>query len=235
MRGQGNGKGMQEVTPARGIGVSVEEVLPAVFHWTAIHPRIHTQVSSYWLEDTGTLIDPLVPQPESLEWFADRPLAPVAVLLSNRHHYRDADRFSERFGCAVYCNRLGLHEFSDGEAVQGFDIGDLLPGGAVAHELDAICPDDTALHLPEKDALVIADGVVRGGPNGGDGPLGFVPDSLMDDPPATKRGLLAACACLLEELRFSHLLLAHGGPIIGDGRELLQELVDAGGRTAFEM
>jgi hypothetical protein len=57
----------------------------------------------------------------------------------------------------------------------------------------------------------------------------------MDDPPATKRGLLRACERLLAELDFSHLLLAHGGPVIGDGREQLQELIDSGGRTAFEM
>jgi hypothetical protein len=213
----------------------MQEVLPGVFHWTALHPRIHMNVSSYWLEESGTLIDPLVPQSEGLEWFADRALAPAAVLLSNRHHYRDADRFSERFGCTVYCNRLGLHEFSDGEAVQGFDIGDPLPGGAVARELDAICPDDTALELPQLRALVLADGVVRAGPDDEEGALGFVPDSLMDDPEATKRALLAACACLLEELDFDHLLLAHGGPVIGNGRELMQELVDAGGRTALSV
>jgi hypothetical protein len=86
-----------------------------------------------------------------------------------------------------------------------------------------------------KRALVIADGVVRGGLLGQEGPLGFVPDSLMDDPPATKRGLLDALERLLAELDFEHLLLAHGGPVIGDGRELLQDLVDCGGRTAFEM
>jgi hypothetical protein len=213
----------------------MEEVLPGVFHWTVIHPRIRIEVSSYWIEDTGVLIDPLAPQPEGLDWFAQRTLAPAAILLSNRHHYRESDRFAERFGCSVYCNRLGLHEFSEGEAVQGFDVGDLLPGGAVAHELDAICPDDTALYLPQKRTLVIADGVVRAGPYGQDGPLGFVPDSLMDDPPATKRALLASCSGLLEEVDFDHLLLAHGGPVIGSGRERLQELVDAGGRTAFEM
>jgi hypothetical protein len=213
----------------------MQEVLPGVFHWTTVHPRIRTKVSSYWLEESGTLIDPLVPDSEGLEWFADRTIAPAAVLLSNRHHYREADRFSERFGCAVYCNRLGLHEFTHGEAVQGFDVGDLLPGGAVARELAAICPDDTALQLPDMRVLALADGVVRAGPAGEEGPLGFVPDSLMDDPQATKRGLLAACAWLLEELDFTHLLLAHGGPVIGNGRELMQELVDAGGRTAFEM
>lgn len=213
----------------------MREVLPDVFHWTGLHPRIHIEVSSYWLEDTGVLIDPLVPQQEGLEWFATRTLTPAATLLSNRHHYREADRFTERFGCPVYCNRLGLHEFSEGEDVQGFDIGDPLPGDAVAHELGAICPDDTALHLPYKQALVIADGVVKGGPYAEDGPLGFVPDSLMDDAPATKRALLVACTSLLEELDFSHVLLAHGGPLIGNGRERLQELVDAGGRAAFEM
>ncbi len=101
--------------------------------------------------------------------------------------------------------------------------------------MGAICADDTALHLPIHSALALADGVVRGGPYGGGGPLGFVPDSLMDDPPETKRGLLASCARLLEELEFEHLLLAHGGPVIGDGRALLAELVEAGGRTAFEM
>jgi hypothetical protein len=82
---------------------------------------------------------------------------------------------------------------------------------------------------------VLADGIVKGGTYGGDGPLGFVPDSFMDDPPGTKQGLLTGCEHLLSELEFEHLLLAHGGPVIGDGRALLQDLVDNGGRTAFEM
>lgn len=213
----------------------MNEVLRGVFHWTAPHPKIHVEVSSYWLDRSGVLFDPLVPPEDGLQWFSERAVSPAAILLSNRHHYRDSARFVERFGCSVYCNRAGLHEFSAGEGVRGFDIGDELPGDVVACELGSICPDDTALHLPAERALVIADGVVRGGPAGQDGPLGFVPDSLMDDPPATKRGLLAACARLLAELDFVNLLLAHGGPVIGDGRELLQELVDCGGRTAFEM
>ncbi|HXR28151.1 MAG TPA: hypothetical protein VN772_01135 [Solirubrobacteraceae bacterium] len=213
----------------------MQEVLPGVYHWTASHPRIHIEVSSYWLDETGVLLDPLVPPQEGLDWFAARACTPAAILLSNRHHFRESDRFVERFGCPVYCNRAGLHEFTPAQSVQGFDVGEELPGGAIAYELGAICPDDTALHLPAKDALVIADGVVRGGPHGQDGPLGFVPDSLMDDPPATKRGLLGACARLLAELDFTHLLLAHGGPVIGDGRALLADLVDSGGRTAFEM
>jgi hypothetical protein len=213
----------------------VQEVLPGVFHWSAPHPGIQVEVSSYWLEGPGVLFDPLVPPCEGIEWFAERDPSPAAILLSNRHHYRESDRFVERFGCSVSCNRVGLHEFSDRQAVQGFDIGDVLAGGVRACELGAICPDDTALYVADRRALVIADGVVRGGLYGQSGPLGFVPDSLMDDPPHTRRGLLAACSRLLANVDFEHLLLAHGGPVIGDGRALLEDLVESGGRTAFEM
>jgi hypothetical protein len=212
-----------------------QEILPGLFHWTAPHPKIHIEVSCYWLDAAGVLFDPLLPD-DGLDWFAARAQPPLAVLLSNRHHLREAQRFAERFACPILCNRLGLHEFAGHDVeVQGFDLGAQLPGPTIAYEMGAICPDDTALLLPHHDALLIADGIVRGGPHGQEGPLGFVPDSLMDDPPATKRGLLTACQRLLDELHFQHLLLAHGGPVLGNGRALLQELIDAGGRTAFEM
>jgi hypothetical protein len=69
----------------------------------------------------------------------------------------------------------------------------------------------------------------------GDEPLGFVPDSLLDDPEDTKRALLDAYLRVLDELQFEHVLLAHGGPLVGDGRARLREFVDSGGRTAFEL
>ncbi len=213
----------------------MEQILPGLFHWTARHPTIHVEVSSYWLDPSGVAIDPLLPPEQGLDWFAARPHPPAAVLLSNRHHYRQAGLLAERFDCPVYCNRLGLHEFSADQPVQGFAVGQQLPGGVLAYEMGAICPDDTALFLPALDALLIADGVVLGGPHGQLGLLGFVPDSLMDDPPGTKQGLLDSCQRLLDQLDFQHLLLAHGGPLIGDGRARLEELVQVGGRTAFEM
>jgi hypothetical protein len=193
------------------------------------------EVSSYWLEDGGILIDPLVPPDAGLEWFESRSTPPAEILLSNRHHYRDSGRFQDMYGCPVYCNRAGMHEFTHGERVTPFDPGDPLPGGVSAHAVGGLCADETALYIPSRRAVIFADGVVRGGPQGQSGPLGFVPDALMDDPPGTKRHLLDAFARLLEELEFEHLLLAHGGPVIDDGRAQLQELVESGGRTAFEL
>ncbi|MGH2914965.1 MAG: hypothetical protein ACRDMX_08250 [Solirubrobacteraceae bacterium] len=212
----------------------MHEILPGVHHWTAEHPRSRVHGSSYWLPDGGVLIDPLVPVPEGLDWF-ETPV-PRAVVLSNRHHFRDSDRFVERFGCEVHVPRAGLQEFGPGRRpVTPYDVGDELPGGLVVHEIGALCPDDMALYLQRSAAVLFADWVVLGGERGTANLPGFVPDSLMDDPPRTKRGLLASLRRLLDETEFRHILCAHGGPLLDEGRAQLEGLVRVGGRTAFEL
>jgi hypothetical protein len=193
----------------------VREIAPGIWHWTAFHPGIKSRVSSYYLPAEGVLIDPMEPS-EGLDWFAES-RAPADVLLTNRHHYRASDRFVERFGVTIRCARAGLHEFERGEPVEPFDFGDELPGAIVAHPVGAICPDETALHVPARQALAVADGAVR---SKAGGPLVFVPDRYMDEPEATKAGLRDSYR-RLAELDFRHLLLAHGEPFVGTGREVL--------------
>ncbi len=210
----------------------MREILPGVHHWETLHPEIEVFVSSYWLDDGGVLIDPLIPEDVGIDWFANRPQEPGTVILTNRLHLRESVIFRETFGCPILVNSAGLWDYTDGEPVEGFDPPATLPGDVRALELGGICPDDTVLHIASKRALAFADGIVRRGSDGSEGQLGFVPDSLMDDPPATKQVLLDGLAGLLEEVDFENVLLAHGAPLIGDGRERLQELLDAGGRTA---
>jgi hypothetical protein len=181
----------------------IRELVPGVVHWTAPHPRIGIDVSGYLLTGPKVLLDPVMPA-EGLEWFEENDLRPEAVLLTNRHHLRAAPAFAERFGCTVHASRPGMHEFEGGPvAVEPFDFGDTLPGGAIAHEVDAICPDETAIELPGVKALAVADGVVNYEV------LAFVPDNLMDEPPHTKRGLYDAYERLTDHVDFEHLLLAH--------------------------
>ncbi len=193
----------------------MEEIAPGIWHWTATHPKIKIEVSSYYLPAERVLIDPIAPE-EGLDWFAEHG-PPAAVLLTNRHHYRSSAGFAERFGVSVHCVREGMHEFTDGERVEPFDCGDELPGGIVAHAVGAICPDETALHIPARNALALADGAVRWDPGG---PLAFVPDRYMDEPARTKEGLRESYR-RLAKLDFEHLLLAHGDPVLGTGREAL--------------
>jgi hypothetical protein len=145
---------------------------------------------------------------------------PRDILLTNRHHYRHCAELEQAFGCTVWCNREGLHEFQAGEQVRGFTVGDVLPGNIESYEVGALCPDETALRVPVAEgALAIADGVVRDG----DGPLVFVPDFLIgEDPEGVKAGLRTVYQRLADALEFDHLLLAHGEPWIGGAREALR-------------
>jgi hypothetical protein len=197
----------------------MNEIAPGLWHWRARHHHIGSEVSSYYLADERVLIDPMIP-PEGIEWF-DQNGAPEHVLLTNRHHDRDSWRLHEAFGCTVHCVRNGLYELDGRGPVEAFDFGDQLPGRVVVHEVDAICPDETALHITGHGALACADGVVR---SRAGGELAFVPDSLMDEPEDTKRGLREAYERLLD-LDFDLLLLAHGQPVVGGGREALRKFV----------
>ena len=196
----------------------MEEIGPSIHHWTAKHPKIGIEVSSYYVEPSRTLLDPLLPA-EGTEWFRSR-ATPERIVLTNRHHYRDSDDFRSEFGCVVLCSEQGLHEFEGGPEVQGFAFGDVLAEGITVHEVGAICPDEAALHIELGDGfLAIADGIVNYDV------LRFVPDNLLgDDPEEVKRGLRESYSLLLD-LDFDGVLFAHGRPIASGGKEALREFL----------
>jgi hypothetical protein len=211
------------------------ELLPGLHHWTVAHPKIRIEVSSYWLAERRVLLDPLLP-PGGVDWLREQG-PPEHVVLTNRHHWRHCSEIVAAFDCLVWCNELGLHELEGEpgcERVRGFRAGEVLECGIESHPVGVLCPDETALcfELPGGSAcLAVADGVVRIGENArGDGPLGFVPDTLIAAEPAqveaVKRGLRAAYRGLCE-LTWDTLLLAHGLPLVGDGRRKLREFVSA--------
>jgi len=199
----------------------IREVLPGVFHWTAVHPEIEVPVHCHYLERPRTLLDPLMP-PEGLAWF-DRRGSPLHILLTNRLHSRASAQFATHFGCDIWCNAEGLDHFGLGGELPGFDVrgfraGAALFGGVRSLQIGELCPDETAFWVPGPEpALAIADGIVRNQR----GELSFVPDELIgDDPEATKRALRDAYRRLLS-LEFDHLLFAHGEPWIGGGKQAL--------------
>jgi hypothetical protein len=194
----------------------MRELAPGLWHWTARRESIGADVSSYYLAAERVLIDPMAP-PEGLEWF-DGQSTPEHVLLTCRHHDRDAWRLREAFGCTVHCVRSGLHELAGRGPVEPFDFGDELPGGVVSHEVGALSPDEGALHIPAHRALAVADGVVQWP---GHDDLAFVPDQLMDEPERTKAGLRDAYA-RLAELDLELLLFTHGEPLAGDASGALR-------------
>jgi hypothetical protein len=197
------------------------EIQPGVFWWTAFHPRIRQPVSSYYVAESAALIDPM-PLDEPPGWFRERG-GVERIVLTNRHHYRASDELREEFGCPVLCNEAGLHEFEGGPEVDGFRVGDEVAPGVVAHDMGAICPDDTALHIAAGGGLVaFADGLIHIGDE-----VTVVPDFLMDDPPKVKRGVVELASRLCE-LDFDALAFAHGDPIPEGGKRALERFVERG-------
>lgn len=199
----------------------MDEILPGVVHWAVKHPNTGQPAHSYLLVAERVVLDPMVPE-AGLEAVREH-AAPEHALLSTRHHLRDATDFAAAFGCAIRASRPGMHDLEDA-GVEPFDFGDELPGGVHALEVDTISADETAFSIPAHRALAVADGVIRGR----DGELAFVPDSLMDNPQATKAGLRAVYARFADELDFEHLLMAHGHPVLHEGRAALRAFSSAG-------
>lgn len=190
----------------------IYEVLPGVLHWTGRHPTARLESGSHYLVEEGILIDPIAP-PEGLEWFDGKEIG--EILLTNRHHTRSAFDLQDRFGVTIRAPQTGMYELPV-DRVQPYDFGDELSAGIRPHAISETWPDEAALEIPRHRAVAIADGVINY-----DG-LGFFADFLLgDDPEAEKQRLRDGFARLATEVDFDHLLLAHGTPILGDGREQL--------------
>jgi hypothetical protein len=192
----------------------MREVLPGVFHWTAMHEAIGVRVSSYYVEPAGIVIDPKLPE----GGFAQMPGVPQQVVLTSGLHDRDAQAFADEYGVPIRAPRQAAERLGDTLAVETFDDGDEIAPGVTAIEIDAICPDEYALQIAVAEgAIAFADGLMRYGEQ-----PSFVPDQLLgDDPEAVKAGLRQRFGDLLTR-DFDHLLFAHGEPLIGGGKDALR-------------
>src|SRR5829696_5536724 len=112
----------------------MDEIIPGVVHWSAIHPNTGMPAHSAFLLDSATLIDPIAPD-DGLGWFERH--RPERALLTNRHHLRDA----ERFDCPILCHPDGLHEFAGGPEVEPMRPGDTPAPGITVLEVGAITPE----------------------------------------------------------------------------------------------
>jgi len=198
----------------------MNEIAPGIHHWTATHPRIKVEVSSYYDAESGTLLDPLLPDGDLgliRDWRVDR------IVLTNRHHLRSSEEIAAEKGCPILCHEAGMHEFENGPDVQPFAWGDELGPGVRALEVDAICDEETAILLDAGGgSLSVADAVINYSG------LRFVPDNLLgDDAEGIKAAIRDAYRRLLDE-PFDNLLTAHGDPVVGGGREELRRFVEEG-------
>ncbi|MEJ7785612.1 MAG: hypothetical protein WKF96_12475, partial [Solirubrobacteraceae bacterium] len=139
----------------------MDEIASGIYHWRSYHEGIGTKVSSYYVEPAATVIDPMEPD-DGFAWFEGRNLD--RVVLSNRHHYRHADRFYARFGVPVRAVEQGEHELGDRPGVESFVFSDEVAPGITAHAVEPSWPDEGVLHIAlGPGLLVIGDGAMHYG------------------------------------------------------------------------
>jgi hypothetical protein len=193
----------------------MRELAPGICHWTAPHPNLGVDVSSYWIPGLRLLLDPIA-VPDEVDDVD-------CILLTCRHHVRDSIEAAERFDATIQAPRPGMHDYGDDTPIQPYNFADPLVGGQVtAHQVGGLSPDETALHIPSVAALSIADGAIRYGDE-----LHFVPDQYMDDPEQDKADLKRGFSELADQLDFDVLLLAHGTPYPSGGRDALRRLAES--------
>jgi hypothetical protein len=196
----------------------MQEIFPGVFHWSAFHEPIRTNVSSYYVQPAGVVIDPKLPE-EGLEAM---PGTPQQVVLTSGHHGRDAARFAEHFGIPIVVSREGAERLGGSLEVETFGPHDEVAPGVTAIHIGKLSEDEGALHIAVGEgAIAFADGLIRYG-----GALGFVPDGLIGEhPDRVKEGLKDAFRGLLTR-DFDHLLFAHGDPLVGGGKAALRKFAE---------
>lgn len=193
----------------------MQEVLPGILHWQARHPRIGVDVSSYLLTDTGTLLDPLLPEGASPDWVGH----PVErVVLTVRHHLRSA----REFGVPILVHESGLSELQEaGPGTEAYAAGDELAPGVTVLPFGRICPDDAVLRIDAgPGVLAFGDGLIHYGDA-----LGHPPDQYIGDDPEAIKAAIVEGLRPLEDVRFDAMLFAHGSPVPGGANALLRDFL----------
>ena len=199
----------------------IREVASGILYWSATHPTMGQEVSSYYLTGQRVLVNPIMP-PDGLEWFLTGP-PPAAILLTNHHHRRHSREFVERFGIKIHLVREGAELFEDKELpLEPFEFGDTILDGMRTFHIADSWPDETAVEIPDARAVAVADGVITelGG-------VSFVPDQFFGDPETEKRELADGLRRVAESCDFDHLLISHGPPVLGDGRDQLRAFLSS--------
>jgi hypothetical protein len=214
----------------------IERLTSSIWRWTSPHPE--WRPANEWVRDCAcfalavdgdlVLVDPQAPpdDPEplwtELDALVDRE-APerLAVLTTIHYHVRSAGEAAMRYRSRL---PVSVHGHASVGGLLGGDVpfgpiepGAELPGGAVAQAIGKPRRREMPLWFPSQRALAFGDAVV-----GVEDGL-RVWDTLDGKSPDWYRERFLPTLEPLLELDPEHVLVTHGPPALGDGRERLAE------------
>jgi glyoxylase-like metal-dependent hydrolase (beta-lactamase superfamily II) len=177
--------------------------------WSSFHPQWKIDFDSYALRtpDGVVFIDPTKPAAPVLKKLENLG-EPIAILLTNAHHDRDADWFRKTYQIQIYAHEKARPNCDTKLDVLVLD-GEKLPGGLRAIYMPGSSDSETA-YYHKAGGIVFTGDTLLNLPDKG---LSLLPDPYIED----RKQALQSLRKLLE-LNFKIITFAHGDPIVENAK-----------------
>jgi hypothetical protein len=212
----------------------MEKLAKKLWRWTARHPEWHpgefgAEVACFLADagDTTLLIDPLLPAEEDeaakvLDKIDAKLGDRLAILISVPYHVRSSEQLWRRYRkdakTRIYGHAAAAKRLESTKAFREIEPGVPLPAGVTAHRIGKPLRYEMPLHIPSHDALVFGDAVAET-----DGRLVMWSADRVDAKvDSFYRQRFAPTLEPLLELDFDSVLVTHGRPVLGGGKEALR-------------
>jgi hypothetical protein len=203
--------------------VQVGEHAPGLWWWTATHPDWRPtqswdpEVRCFYVEDDEAtlVVDPLVPRDEATRFWealdrdVERRRLPVAVLLTQAAHARDAGEVAARYGADVWGHAGARPKVGDAP-FHAIEHADEVPGGRVLSFDQEEDGSGTPFYLTTHRAVAVGDVFI----SRDDGLRVWWGHGASHD--AWYRGRLLPSLRRWIELPIEHVLVAHGPQVAPD-------------------
>ncbi len=217
----------------------MKELVDGLWRWTAPHPEWRPahpwghEVASFALElpEALVLVDPLVPVEGDAAagpvWAALDRLAEgkasVFAMITDPYHVRSSEAIRSRYGRRVgIWGHAAVARRLRGAPLEQVEPGEALPVGAKAFAIGNPRRQEMPLYFPSHRALAFGDSVV-----GVDGELRVWEVARSEQRLRWYRSRFLPSLQPLLDLDVEHVLVTHGPPVIGRGKEALARALSA--------
>jgi glyoxylase-like metal-dependent hydrolase (beta-lactamase superfamily II) len=190
---------------------TLNKITPSLFGWASFQTQWKIDFNSYALKtkDGVVFVDPTMPAPavlKKLEALGE----PLAIVLTNAHHERDADAFRKLYDVQIYA-----HEKAPSDCDTKIDVqvvnGEKLPGGLQVVFLPGVTTSEMALYTKSAGGMLLIGDALLNTPGKG---MQLLPDQFIEDKKLAKKSLQK-----LLEFNFKIATFGHGDPIVKDAKK----------------
>ena len=201
------------MTPA----TALQKLSPSLFGWASFHNQWKVDFNSYAFKtpEGVVFIDPTMPAPAVLKKL-EALGAPLAIVLTNAHHDRDADAFRKQHEIQIYA-----HEKAQSDCDTKIDVlvvnGEKLPGGLKTIFLPGVTTSEMALFGKDSGGALLLGDALLNPPGKG---LQLLGDDYIEDKKQARQSLQK-----LLEFNFKIATFAHGDPIVKDAKKIISDFL----------